>query len=38
VTWKGLDINRFREDPLLEGGGIYLYIQNRTARRNSTTA
>ncbi len=33
TTWKGLDVNRFREDPLLEAGGIYLYIKNRTQDR-----
>jgi cyclic beta-1,2-glucan synthetase len=38
VTWKGLDINRFREDPLLEAGGIYLYIQNRSAGRTWSAA
>jgi cyclic beta-1,2-glucan synthetase len=38
VTWKGLDVNRFREDPLLDGGGIYLYIQNRTAARTWSAA
>jgi cyclic beta-1,2-glucan glucanotransferase len=30
TTWKGIDVNRFREDPVLEAGGIYLYIKNRT--------
>jgi cyclic beta-1,2-glucan synthetase len=33
TTWKGLDVNRFREDPVLEAGGIYLYIKNRTHNR-----
>ncbi|MEO8185361.1 MAG: glucoamylase family protein, partial [Deltaproteobacteria bacterium] len=38
VTWKGLDINRFREDPLLEAGGIYLYVQNLSAGRTWSVA
>jgi cyclic beta-1,2-glucan synthetase len=38
VTWKGMDVNRFREDPLLEGGGIYIYIQNRSAARTWSAA
>jgi cyclic beta-1,2-glucan synthetase len=33
TTWKGLDVNRFREDPVLEAGGISLYIKNRTHNR-----
>jgi cyclic beta-1,2-glucan synthetase len=33
TTWKGLDVNRFREDPVLEAGGIHLYIKNRTKSR-----
>ncbi|HTV21677.1 MAG TPA: glucoamylase family protein [Polyangiaceae bacterium] len=33
TTWKGLDANRFREDPVLEAGGIYLYVKNRTQNR-----
>ncbi len=28
TTWKGIDVNRFREDPVLDSGGIYLYIRN----------
>ena len=38
TTWKGLDVNRFREDPLVEAGGIYLYIKNRTAGRTWSAA
>jgi cyclic beta-1,2-glucan synthetase len=38
ITWKGLDINRFREDPLLDGGGIYIYVQNRSQARTWSTA
>ena len=30
TTWRGLDINRFREDPSLEAGGIFLYLRDRT--------
>jgi len=33
TSWKGLDANRFREDPVLEAGGIYLYIKNRSQNR-----
>ena len=33
TTWQGLDINRFREDPVLGAGGVYLYIKNRTHNR-----
>jgi cyclic beta-1,2-glucan synthetase len=30
TTWKGIDVNRFREDPVLDSGGIYVYIRNLT--------
>jgi cyclic beta-1,2-glucan synthetase len=33
TTWKGLDVNRFREDPVLDAGGVFLYIKNRTQNR-----
>jgi cyclic beta-1,2-glucan glucanotransferase len=33
TTWKGLDVNRFREEPLLEAGGIYFYVKNHSAQR-----
>ena len=33
TRWRGLDINRFREDPVLEAGGIFLYVKNRTHNR-----
>jgi cyclic beta-1,2-glucan synthetase len=33
TTWKGIDANRFREDPVLEAGGIFLYVKNRTQNR-----
>jgi len=33
VSWKGLDVNRFREDPLLDAGGIYIYVQNHSQNR-----
>ena len=29
TTWRGLDIHRFREDPVLEAGGIFLYLRDR---------
>jgi len=28
LTWRGLDVPRFREESSLECGGIYLYFQN----------
>jgi cyclic beta-1,2-glucan synthetase len=28
TTWRGLDVQRFREDASLECGGIYLYFRN----------
>ena len=30
TTWRGLDIHRFREDPILEAGGIFLYLRDRS--------
>ncbi|MEY2931467.1 MAG: hypothetical protein RL033_2216 [Pseudomonadota bacterium] len=33
ISWKGLDVNRFREDPSLESGGVYVYLQNRASGR-----
>ena len=33
TTWKGIDVNRFREDPVLEAGGIYVYIRNLSSQR-----
>jgi cellobiose phosphorylase len=30
TTWRGLDIQRFREDPSLEAGGIFLYLRDLT--------
>ena len=30
TTWRGLDIYRFREDPVLEAGGIFLYLRDVT--------
>ncbi len=28
LTWKGMDINRFREDSVFDAGGIYAYVRN----------
>jgi cyclic beta-1,2-glucan synthetase len=33
LTWKGIDINRFREDAVFDGGGIYAYVRNLSAYR-----
>jgi cyclic beta-1,2-glucan synthetase len=33
TCWKGIDVNRFREDAVLETGGIYVYVKNRTHNR-----
>jgi cyclic beta-1,2-glucan glucanotransferase len=30
TTWRGLDIHRFREDPVLDSGGIFLYVRDRS--------
>jgi cyclic beta-1,2-glucan synthetase len=38
TTWKGLDVNRFREDPLCEAGGIYLYVRNLSEQRTWSAA
>jgi cyclic beta-1,2-glucan synthetase len=28
LTWKGMDINRFREDSVFDAGGIYAYVRD----------
>lgn len=33
LTWNGLDINRFREDTALDGGGVYAYVRSLTDHR-----
>ncbi|HWO14275.1 MAG TPA: glucoamylase family protein, partial [Polyangiaceae bacterium] len=33
TSWRGLDATRFREDPILDAGGTFLYIKNRTHNR-----
>jgi cyclic beta-1,2-glucan synthetase len=33
LTFRGLDVNRFREDAVLEAGGIYVYIRNLSDRK-----
>ncbi len=33
ISWKGLDVNRFREDPQLDTGGVYVYLQDRASGR-----
>jgi cyclic beta-1,2-glucan synthetase len=33
LTWKGLDVNRFREDPVFDAGGIYVYVRNLTTKK-----
>jgi cyclic beta-1,2-glucan synthetase len=37
VTYKGLDVNRFREDSVLDAGGIYIYLQNHSQDRTWST-
>jgi cyclic beta-1,2-glucan synthetase len=31
LTWKGVDVNRFREDAVFDPGGIYAYVRNLTS-------
>jgi cyclic beta-1,2-glucan synthetase len=31
LTWKGMDVNRFREDAVFDPGGIYAYVRNLTS-------
>jgi cyclic beta-1,2-glucan synthetase len=38
TTWKGIDINRFREDPVLDAGGIYVYIRNLSSPQTWSAA
>lgn len=33
LTWKGMDVNRFREDAVFDPGGIYAYVRNLTSHR-----
>jgi cyclic beta-1,2-glucan synthetase len=33
LTWKGMDVTRFRDDPQLEVGGIFIYVRDLTHRR-----
>jgi cyclic beta-1,2-glucan synthetase len=33
MTWKGMDVTRFREDNLLEPSGIFVYVRDLTNRR-----
>jgi len=33
MTWKGMDVTRFREDNLLEPTGIFFYVRDLTNRR-----
>ncbi len=33
ITWKGLDVTRFRDDPALDPGGIAIYVRDLTHRR-----
>jgi cyclic beta-1,2-glucan synthetase len=33
LTWKGLDVNRFREDAVFDAGGIYIYVRNLTQEK-----
>ena len=30
TAWRGVDIHRFREDPALDSGGIFLYLRDRS--------
>ena len=33
LTWKGLDVNRFREDAVFDAGGIYVYVKHLGANQ-----
>ncbi|HEY5957831.1 MAG TPA: hypothetical protein VIV60_14815 [Polyangiaceae bacterium] len=33
VTWQDVDVNRFREDSVLESGGIYFYVRDHSLKR-----
>ncbi|HEV8547662.1 MAG TPA: glucoamylase family protein, partial [Polyangiaceae bacterium] len=33
LTWKGVDINRFREDAVFDAGGIYAYVRDLSDHR-----
>ncbi|MBL9107749.1 MAG: carbohydrate-binding protein, partial [Myxococcales bacterium] len=33
TMWRGIDVNRFREDPSLGSGGTYIYVRERGAGR-----
>ncbi len=33
ITWKGLDVTRFRDDSALDAGGIFLFVRDLTHRR-----
>ena len=33
VTWKGMDVTRFREDAALDAGGTFVYVRDLTGKR-----
>jgi cellobiose phosphorylase len=33
LTWKGMDINRFREDSVFDAGGIYAYVRDLAKKK-----
>ena len=33
LSWKGIDVTRFRDDPVLDAGGIFIYVRDLTGRR-----
>jgi cyclic beta-1,2-glucan synthetase len=33
TSWKGLDVNRFREDAALDAGGTFVYVRDLTGKR-----
>jgi cellobiose phosphorylase len=38
LTWKGMDINRFREDSVFDAGGIYAYVRELGRKRTWSAA
>ena len=33
ITWKGLDVSRFRDDPALDANGVFVYVRDLGRRR-----
>ena len=38
TLWKGLDVNRFRQDTSLDAGGIYIYVRNSSDQQTWSAA